>query len=503
MDEQKQDNEAQEVREENINLDVDQPSEQQVAESLAPPEDEKLIPAEAQSLHHTTKRHSRTRTRTLVVVCAILALTLAVVGVALALTVFKDDGKSTETAQAPKVTLMGAELTIADGYVQTGPDNTLWEDAKAGDQITEGTYIRTQPSARAVIALDDGSAIRINSSSVVKIDSLDPEDVAITNISGEVYTRVVKSDRQFSVAVAGEEYVALGTAYKTVNTVEVQGVEVYESTVKLTKATLEVPEGKYYYSQAAVAEQNKKLADIPVEKIKQDAFVAWNYEQDKNNSEFKDKLGYLTKIDEPVVEQKPAAPTKPTSQTAAASVKLVGTTYDTGVKLSWKLSNVSAPNGFKIVKSLSANPTYGKDDAVYVKSGTSSYAWKLKDGKTYHFRVCIYSGEGCSLYSNNITVTAPVYVAPDPTGTPVLSKVSGNDVSWTLDGKSPDGFKLVWSTNSAPVYPGNDYEYYGSDARSGTIAPKDSSPYYVRVCTYKSGTGCISYSNEVTITPTL
>jgi hypothetical protein len=503
MEDNKQDNDL--VREDKINLDVEQPDVDITPEETSATEqgEAEITPVNEDLVNETPAPvvvHATPKSKKLIIALVVLlAVLLAVVGVVLAKTLSTESDKQTakSTVEKPKK-LMGAELTIADVYIQTGDDNKTWQDAKAGDQIAEMTYIRTQPSARAVITLDDGSAIRVNSGSVVKIDSLDPNNVVVTNVSGEVYTRVVPSERSFSVVVADEEYEALGTAYKTVNTAEIKGVEVYQSTVKLVKGDVSVTEGKYYYADAADANVKQKLSDIPVEKVKADAFLAWNYEQDKQNSEFKDKLGYLTKIDEPVEQPKPAA-TKPVSQNTAASIQLSGKAYDTGVKLSWTLKNVSAPNGLKIVKGTAANPTYGKNDAVFVKAGTTSYAWKLKDGQTYHFRVCVYSDGACSLYSNNVTVTAPVYTEPQPTGSLSLTGTGGKDVSWVLNGSSPKGYKLVWSTSPNPVYPGNDYNYY-SDPKtmSGSINPGVDGTYYVRVCMY-TGSGCTNYSNEITI----
>lgn len=408
------------------------------------------------------------------------------------------------------VKLMGAELSIVDGAAQISKDNKTWTDAKVSDQISQGLYVRTQDGARAVIALDDGSAIRINSNSVVKIDSLDSTDVAITNVSGTVYTRLVKSDRQFSVNVANEQYVAMGTAYVTVNTADNKGVEVYESKVKVAGANVDVAEGKYYYVESKNADQAKKLADLSLDKIKTDAFLAWNYQQDKNIAEFKDKLGYLTKIDKPVAAKTTTTTTaKPTEQ-VANGIALSGAKYDTGVKLTWKLTGITAPEGFKVVKGLSANPTYGKDSAVYVKSSATSYAWTLKDGKTYHFRVCVYDGKTCTSYSNDVTVSAPKVETQTstalPTGTLVLKQLSGNNVSWTLSGSAPYGYKLVWSKTANPIYPGNDYQYYSSEATtSGTIMPTESGTYNVRVCMYNttgSGDKCMNYSNQLTISYT-
>lgn len=462
---------------------------------------EPILPAQETPQPAPIARPARKRKLVLVIGLAI-ALLLTAIGTVLALTVLhKDSADQKQTESVARVTLMGAEVTIADGIVQISIDNKTWQDAAVGVQIKQGMYVRTQPSARAVIALDDGSAIRLNSSSVVHVDNLGAKNIVITNVSGEVYTRVVASSRKFTVKVADEQYLAMGTAYKTINTTETNGVEVYHSSVSVVKKDVAVAEGKYYYLKSADASQQQKLSDISVDKIKQDTFVAWNYEQDKQNSEFKDKLGYLTKIDEPAVTAQTAKTTPSTSvQTTQSKITLTGVAYDSGVKLSWSLTNLSAAKGFKVVKSLSANPTYGKDDYAYVSKSTStSYKWAITNGKTYHFRVCIYTGDGCSTYSNDVTVTAPLVSEAEPSGTLSLTAGSDKTVNWTMDGTAPKGFKLVWSSTTAPAYPGSSYNYYSDQAtRSGTV-DADPGTYYVRVCMY-TGSGCTNYSNEITVT---
>lgn len=196
-----------------------------------------------------------------------------------------------------------------------------------------------------------------------------------------------------------------------------------------------------------------------------------------------------------------------TSSTASSQLSLSGYAYDSGIKLTWSL-NGTAPKGFKVVKGLSPNPSYGKDEAIYV-SGSSerAYAWKITDGKTYHFRICIYNSDGCTAYSNNITVTAPKKQESNtgalPSGTLALMHNGANNFSWTLNGSAPYGYKLVWATGSQPVYPGSDYQYYSSkDTKSGTITTLPGT-YNVRVCMYNtSGTGdkCLNYSNQITVT---
>jgi hypothetical protein len=79
--------------------------------------------------------------------------------------------------------------------------------------------------------------------------------------------------------------------------------------------------------------------------------------------------------------------------------------------------------------------------------------------------------------------------------------VHGSTATWTVNGTSLKGFKLVWSKNPSPTYPtrsGDKYAYY-SDANttSGGLKGFDGAgTYYVRVCEYLGGK-CGRYSNQV------
>lgn len=433
---------------------------------------------------------------------ASLAILLVTV-VGLASLFLLNKSSTPQQSKVESIKTMGAEITIADGTVQISKDNTYWKDIKIGEQISQGDYIKTTTNSRAVVSLDDGSAIRINSSSLVQINILQTKNVKLTNISGTVYTRVVPSERQFSVAIAEETYKAMGTAYITTNTDSTKGVEVYHSKVKLNQNAIEVSEGKYYYTNSTDPNTQKKVGDIPIDKIKQDQFLVWNYEQDKKVEDYKDKLGYLTKIDE-----KPTATTVPPA-TNSGSLSLSGVKSSGGIKLLWQLNGLSAPMGFKIVKATTPNPVYGVNDYKYINNAeTRSYLWNITNGGTYHFRVCIYDGQGCNNYSNNITLTAP-YEAEvkkeesnytSPSGSLALTHNGGKNFSWALSGNAPKGYKLVWSTSPNPVYPGNSYQYYSSqETKSGSINPESAGTYYVRVCIYTGG-GCTGYSNQITVT---
>ena len=308
------------------------------------------------------------------------------------------------------------------------------------------------------------------------------------------------SERQFSVKIGDESYQAMGTAYLTINDPTTKGVETYESTVKLKQADVEVSEGNYYYSEFTDPNKVAVLADISPDAAKLDTFLSWNYQQDKNSNEFKNKLGYLKTVYEPTPTPTPTAE----QVTTPSIITLNGTAYDSGVRLSWELSNLSAPNGFKLVKSLSANPSYPGDSAVYLKTDVRTYDLSIKDGKTYHFRVCIYTGSGCSTYSNDIAVTAPLVSYPSPTGDATLSNTSEANFEWSLTGNSPNGFKLVWSTSENPTYPpsGGSAQYYSSESRSGSITGTAGTKYFVKLCLYKpdADNRCPIYSNQLEVT---
>ncbi|MEK7103182.1 MAG: hypothetical protein AAB870_02450 [Patescibacteria group bacterium] len=82
-----------------------------------------------------------------------------------------------------------------------------------------------------------------------------------------------------------------------------------------------------------------------------------------------------------------------------------------------------------------------------------------------------------------------------------LKVIEGPYVSWTTQGQSASGFKVVWSKNTAPVYPNRDSDryHYLSDpnaSKDKLEAFSGEGTYYVRVCEYLGGR-CGTYSNEV------
>ena len=196
-----------------------------------------------------------------------------------------------------------------------------------------------------------------------------------------------------------------------------------------------------------------------------------------------------TPVPTPVVSKKPV-------------LSLKGVKVTKGIQFTWEVANISVTKGYKLVGGKTANPVYPGNDASYISDPAArSYTWGLKDGKTYHFRICVYNGSGCSYYSNDITVTAP-YVAPTPpSGSLALSAGAGSTVTWTLDGSAPYGYKLIWTPSpGTPSYPGGgSAAYHEKSATNGTISGDSGTTYNARICAYYEGT-CGFYSNQIQIT---
>jgi len=79
----------------------------------------------------------------------------------------------------------------------------------------------------------------------------------------------------------------------------------------------------------------------------------------------------------------------------------------------------------------------------------------------------------------------------------------GEEIKWSIEGESINGFKVIWSPNPNPTYPlreGDKYHYYSSpkhDEDTLTAFAGDGI-YYVRVCEYLGGK-CGTYSNEIKV----
>lgn len=424
-------------------------------------------------------------------------------------------GEKTNIAdQKEESTAIKGSIVYAEGAVEYKDKDGDWKRAETNTEIEEGDSVEIVGEGKAIVNLDDGSAVRLDGDSLVEFTSLEPNHILITNTNGQVYTRVAKlADRVFEVSAGDVIYESMGTAYKTINKEKIKGVEVYHSKVKVKGSVEEVvvEEGnKYLILNDDDKKIEKTIVKIAVADTEKDEFVKWNLAEDEKMTDETANTEETAVEDEDSKTDEEVTVEEPVTTAVSEGIVLTGKQVSDGVSLTWTVNGLEAPNGFKVVRSLTADPVYPGDNYYYLSSvDARAHKWAVKDGKTYYFRVCQYIDGKCALYSNNVKVTAPKTTESTSVDTGDVKSLSikhvgSGKVSWTISGYSDQGFKVVWSKNSSPTYPcrsGDKYLYYSDPAqRNAVLTAFDGyGTYYARVCEYLGGK-CGVYSNQITVT---
>jgi len=147
------------------------------------------------------------------------------------------------------------------------------------------------------------------------------------------------------------------------------------------------------------------------------------------------------------------------------------------------------------------------------------------NGQTYTYIVKLKAGEEILAMSEQISIVAQTYSAPNPeppadpatcsvslwriTGaqsTPTnkpfslifksYAVVTPNNVAWSSSNcDTSHGYKLVWNEAGSPTYPGSSYVYYSNPSQTTGTVP--SGTWYVRLCIYNGNGTCGTYSNQL------
>ena len=329
-----------------------------------------------------------------------------------------------DTTQVKQVAKMGVAVTLVDGAAEYQRGAGAWQALTDDSQLKEGDAVRTA-DGRVVLTLDDGSALRLDANTNVTLTSLVATDVKIAQTGGTAYSRVVPSERSYTVMVDGAEYKALGTAFSTINHTDEKGVQVYQSSVKVKGVTDAVTEGKQYFKASADAALKDKVTDINLDTAAENEFLQWNLGEDEKVDTFKSKLGVLPKVKEraeqKAKEQEEATEKEKTTKKDGKNEQKDKVTRGSitataqGTTVNWTYSG-KAVHGYKLVYSKNTKtPTFGSDNAIYYSdpastSGKLSNKDDLPSG-TYWVRICAYTAgsesEPCVDYSDTVNVQKP------------------------------------------------------------------------------------------------
>lgn len=344
---------------------------------------------------------------------------------------------------------MGASLASVSGVVEYSMQPDVWQEVKDGTvKLEEGNSVRTNDNGRAVLALEDGSEVRLDGGTTVKLASLANDDIKIEQVAGKIYSRVVTSERKYSVLVDSVVYEAMGTAFVTTKSQTENGVIVIESKVRASGLDKPVEQGKQYFHASKDKKLKGVITDADIRQLAEDGFVEWNLSEDEKKEQFKDKLGVLAEVK--LVKQEKIDATKKADETAKR---------EADKKTDKKKRSLPTDKKEEDKKTLDKNRMMRKSGGDKKVKRGEMHAW-FEDGH----------------------------------------------LNWAYSGEAVHGYRIVYSDhNKIPLF-GQDKVLKVDNVKSSVLRLtnffRKYKTYYVRVCAFTNGTDkepCVDYSKAVTI----
>jgi hypothetical protein len=402
---------------------------------------------------------------------------------------------TTQVNDLKTVPAMGAVLTYKEGVVEVKNELGEWSNAPMDAEFSSGMGVRTTGAAsRAIVLLDDGSVVRLDANTEVTFESLTQSKVIIAQESGYLYNRVVKAEsRTYIVSSESAQYQSVGTAFRTIATGDEEAVEVYQSSIKETSTNLTAAEGeKLIIKDANEPGKNETKEKIDIERVKEDAFIKWNREQDQKDPNFKSSLGFLSDFDGPKIDiSEPAVGSSievPADQ-VRGSISVKGKT-EAGATLTVQSKSLSGSSPQNVTVQQDGSFETGSLEVPVGTAILEFIATDKKGNKTTQ-------SASYTVKRKTVTQEQGIVLTIDSSAE---SKIK---LSWGLVGiATPDGVKLVVSKDAEPTFPEDSKEYVESgSSRELKKSDYTDGTYYFRVCRYNKTTGaCDIYSNSVNYT---
>lgn len=433
----------------------------------------------------------------ILILCLVSLLTLSIGGDPNNTTPLAAEEATTETPLDPGAQVV-SELARIDGNLETLDTDGEWTDAPPDLEPAEGTALRTVGiTSRAIIRFNDGSELRIDGNSEVRLGALSENRVVIEQISGNTYSRV--ADSQFIVKTEKAQYEALGTAFRTVVSGDEDAIEVFHSEVVETTINTEVEEGERLVVDSRVNPvDNETVEDLDIERIKTDAFITWNRNRDLENDTFNDELGFLADYDAPSITITDPADNATVLLEADATEATVIISGTTEPDATLSVLSKSQPDSQPINVSVADDGSF-TTPVLQTSFGSSVFTFTAKDrvGNTTELNVrYTLQRKSASVESGSIIVSAEL----DSSGQNV-------DVTWVFSGtvSAPDGIIIVYDTNVNPRYDDDVPSQLIANGNSLSLALESKldlgTTYYFRACIYDAEEDqCSNYSNTVSLT---
>ena len=395
---------------------------------------------------------------------------------------------SIETAPA-----MGAIVSYIEGTVEYKDEKGSWLPATEETSLVSGMGLKTTgASSRAIVLLDDGSAVRLDANTEVIFESLTMSRVVIAQESGHVYNRVTPSEsRNYIVGTEDAQFQSVGTAFRTIANGDEEAVEVYQNSVKETSTNLSATEGeKLIIKNFVNPDKDETKEKIDIENLKKDTFITWNKEQDLKDPNFKSSLGFLGDFDGPKIDI-----TEPG----------VGSTIEMATDSQSGSTNIKGKTEGRAKLTVQSKSQSGSAPLDVVVNDDGSFDTGLL---TAPIGSSVFEFVASDKVGNKTTLSVKYVfkrkvVAQTQGITLSIDTTSDEDkilLSWTLTGiTTPEGVKVLYSKEPDPTYPDDGK----LKVESGTTAEVEKNllgnkPWYFKVCRLIEGE-CDVYSNQIEI----
>lgn len=360
----------------------------------------------------------------------ILVLIVVVVLVGLFLTV-ANNGDNDENAKASgDVVDSKTAMTVnwKEGEVLFSGNGEIWEFADSGTLLGTGFSIRTNGGAKAILETPEGSLVRLNENTELKVSQLSKKQVLLSLNSGKVYSRVNKGEDDYQLNALGYTIRANGTAFDiaTNPTAKRINVKVLDDSVnlKVNGEDLVVEAGKEITVDPE-AENGYSRADISKAYIESDWFQ-WNKSEDE-------KAGFELAIADEIMKKEvtaSAAPTTVKSTTTKSTSTTTTTTKSTstysagtctpslsakkaysfgGILLNWTKCNNESFQFYKVLRSsTNSYPSYPAGPVVLSTSNRSNTSYLDKNVvkyRPYYYRACALERLGKVSCGNVVSIT--------------------------------------------------------------------------------------------------
>lgn len=237
-----------------------------------------------------------------VIVAVAAVVLILVIGIVLAL-VFMGPNKAAvdavkeTTPAAVVVPELGATASLITGVGEYSRDGNQWLPFETATKLKKGDLLRTGQDSRAVLTLEDGSILRLDANTSIKLVSLAEDTVEVLHTVGRLYSRVATSEGEYIVKIEKSIFEATGTAFMTSVDPSKLELQVYDGEVKASDIDMgNVSEGKGYHRMIVGDTSTYEVVDINFDLLAEDEFLKWNITEDEKIADFNDQMGILPMV---------------------------------------------------------------------------------------------------------------------------------------------------------------------------------------------------------------